>query len=102
MFKILYENGKKTKKLEKSFWVTKRGRFLRLQIGARGITNRGSLGNFKSVQKDCKSGQGLQIRRETFQIGAVIANRGKRDYKSGRDYKSVQNIFIANLMDKNY
>ena len=46
-----------------------------LQIGARGITNRGSFRN-------SKSGQGFQIEaNRRFQIGAEITNRGKRDYK---------------------
>ena len=49
---------------------------LEFKIGARGITNRGSFRDFKSRQKDYKSGEG-------FQIGAEITNRGKRDFKSG-------------------
>ena len=39
--------------------ITNRGRFQGLQIGARGITSRGSLRDFKSGQKDYKSGQGF-------------------------------------------
>ena len=62
-------------------WITNRGRVYELQIGARGITNRGSLRDFKSGQKDLKSGQGFQIRGKRFQIGAEITNRGKKDYK---------------------
>ena len=53
----------KRKKWEKIFWVI-RG----LQTEARGITNRDSFRDFKSGQKDYKSGQG-------FQIGPEIANR---------------------------
>ena len=48
--------------------ITNRGRFKGLQIGTRGITNRGSLKDFKSGQKDYKSGQ------ERLQIGAGIKN----------------------------
>ena len=55
------------------------------------ITSRGSLRDFKSVQKDYKSGQGIQIGASRFQIGAEITNRGKRDFNLGRDYKSGQN-----------
>ena len=61
--------------------ITKRGNKW-TAIGARGITNRGSLRDFKSAQKDYKrdfrSGQRLQIGERE------ITNRG-------RDYKSVQN-----------
>ena len=59
MFKFQYEGGKK-RKSEKKFWVTKRG-ITGLQIGARGITNRDSFRDFKSGQKDDKSGQRLPI-----------------------------------------
>ena len=48
-----------------------------LQIGARGITNRGNFRDFKLEQKDYKSGHG-------FQIGAEITSRGKRDFKLGQ------------------
>ena len=41
--------------------ITKRGSFYELQIGERGITNRGKLKDFKSGQKDFKSGKRLQI-----------------------------------------
>ena len=52
-----------------------------LQIGARGITNRGSFRNFKS-------GQGFQIEEnQRFQIRAEITNRGKRDYKLEQRFK---------------
>ena len=57
--------------------ITNWGRFQGQQIGARGITNRGSLKDLKSVQKDYKFGQG-------FQIWAEITNRDKRDYKPGQ------------------
>ena len=56
----------------------------RLQIGARGITNRGNLRDFKSGQTDYKSGQGFQIGAKRFQIETEISNWGKRDYKSGQ------------------
>ena len=36
--------------------IKHRGKFLKLQIGTRGITNMGSLTDFKSGQKDYKSG----------------------------------------------
>ena len=49
-----------------------------LQIGAKGITNRSSLRDFKSGQKDCKSGA------KRFQIRAKITNWGKRGFKSGQ------------------
>ena len=52
----------------------------------KGIINRGSLRDFKSGQKDYKSGQGVQIGEKRFQIRAEITNRGKRDFES------VQNI----------
>ena len=53
-----------------------------LQIGARGITNRGNFKDFNSGQKDYKSRQGFQIGLKRFQIGAEITNRGNRDFKS--------------------
>ena len=56
--------------------ITNRGRFQGLQIGARGITNRGSLRDFKSGQKNYKSGQRLQIEARE------IINRGW-DFKLG-------------------
>ena len=52
---------KKTKKSKKSSG---------LQIGARGITNRGSFRDFKSWQKDYKWGQGFQFRAQRLEIGA--------------------------------
>ena len=63
------------------------GRFQELQIEARGITNRGSLRDFKSGQKDYKLGQGFQIGAKKFQIGAEITNRDKRDYKSRQGFE---------------
>ena len=39
--------------------ITNLGRFFGLQIRARGITSRESLKDFKSGQKDYKSGQGF-------------------------------------------
>ena len=68
-------------------WIANRGRAYELQIGARGITNRGSLRDFKSGQKDLKSGQGFQIRGKRFQIGAEITNWGKKDYKPGQRFQ---------------
>ena len=54
------------------------GRFQGLQIGAREITNDGSLMDLKSRQKDYKLGQGFQIETKRFQIGArKITNRGR-------------------------
>ena len=54
------------------------GRFQGLQIGAREITNEGSLMDLKSRQKDYKLGQGFQIETKRFQIGArKITNRGR-------------------------
>ena len=81
----------KTKKWENIFGVTKRSnngitnwrRFYGLQIGASGITNRSNFRDFKSGQKDCKSRQGFQIAVKRFQIGAIITNRDKRDFKLG-------------------
>ena len=58
-----------------------------MQIEARGITNRGSLRDFKLRQKDYKSGQGFQIGAKRFQIGADITNWGKRDYKPGNGFQ---------------
>ena len=79
---ILVPKWEKTKKQEMIFWVIKRGskgntdwgRFQGLQIGARGITNRGSFRDFKLWQKDYKLGkkdfksvQGLQVGEKTLQ-----------------------------------
>ena len=60
MFKFQYEGGKKRKSEKKNSGL-KNGAITGLQIGARGITNRNSLRDFKSGQKDDKSGQRLQI-----------------------------------------
>ena len=51
--------------------------------GNKGIANRGSLKDFKSVQKDWKLEQVFQIGAKRFQIGTEITNRGSRDYKPG-------------------
>ena len=64
--------------------ITNRRKLYGLQIGARAITNRGSLRGFKSVQKDYKFGQGFQIEAKRFEIGADITNQSKRDYKPGQ------------------
>ena len=44
--------------------ITNRGTFLGLQIGARGIINRGRLRDYKLEQRNYKPGQGLQIGAE--------------------------------------
>ena len=67
----------KTKKFEK-FSELQNGAIRGLQIGAKGITNRSSLRDFKPGQKDYKSGA------KRFQIGAKITNWGKRGFKSGQ------------------
>ena len=68
--------------------ITNQGRFYGLQIGARGITNRG----FKQGQKDYKLGQGFQIGAKRFQIGADITNPGNRHYKSGQGFQIGEGI----------
>ena len=58
--------------------ITKRGnkgitdlrRFYGLQIGERGITNKGSLRDFKSGKKVYKLGKGSHIGAKRFQIEA--------------------------------
>ena len=67
--------------------VNNRGRFQGLQIGTSWITNRGSFRDFKSGQKDYKSGQGFEIRAKRFQIGAEITIRSKKNYKLGQGFK---------------
>ena len=67
--------------------ITNRSRFYRLQIWARGISNTGSLRDFKSGQKGYKTEQGFQIAARRFQIGAEITYRGKRDYKLGQGFQ---------------
>ena len=42
--------------------------------------------DFKSGQKDYKSGQGFQIRAKKSQIGVEVTNQS-------RDFKSVQNKY---------
>ena len=59
--------------------ITKRDKISGLQIGAWGITNRGN-NEFKSRQRDIKSGQRLQIGAREILI-------------RGRDYKSVRNRY---------
>ena len=66
--------------------MTNPGRFQGLQIGARGIKNKGSLRYFKSGLKDYKSRQGFQIGAKRFHIWAEITNQGKRDYKPGHEF----------------
>ena len=76
---------------------------------AKNIKNRVSVWDYKSGQKDYKSGQGLKIEAKRLLIGAdlgitnwtkvglqiggafEITNWGKRITNWGRDYKSVQN-----------
>ena len=57
--------------------ITSRGRFQGLQIGARGITNRGSLRDFKSGQINFKL-------RQRLQIGAREITNRDRNLKSGQ------------------
>ena len=70
--------------------ITNWGRFQGLQIGGRGITNRGSLRDFKLRQKYYNSGQGLQTGAKRLEIEAEITYWGKRDYRLGQGYTSVQ------------
>ena len=53
----------------------------------KGITNRGSLRDFKSEQTYYKLGQKFQIRTKRFQIETEIVNWCKRDYKPGRGFQ---------------
>ena len=72
---IWLSKWEKTKKWEKNFWVTKRGskgitnRVYKLGLQVLVITYWYSFRDFKSVQRDFKSGQ------DGFQIGARITNR---------------------------
>ena len=95
---ITVTKWEKTKNLEKIFWVAKRGNkgiknlgtFYGLQIGVRGITNRGSFSlgisnrgkKIANRTKDFKSVQRLQIR------ATRISNQG-------RDYNSVQKTLLG-------
>ena len=75
--------------------TTNRGRFKGLQIGARGIANRGSLRYFKS-------GQGFQIEAKRFQIGLEITNRGNGDYKSGQGLQiGAEQVFLRYIKEIN-
>ena len=84
--------------------ITNRGRSQGLQIVARGITNRGSFWDFKSKQKEYKSGPRNFESGQRLQIGARgILNQG-RGYNLGQDFKSVQNtrtevsaVFMINV-----
>ena len=72
-----YSCSNSSTKMGKTKKWGKNGAIRGLQVGARGITNRGSFRDFKLGQKDYKSGrQGFQIREE-------ITKRDKRDFKSG-------------------
>ena len=68
--------------------ITNQGRFQGLQVGARGITYRSSLRDFKLGQKYYNSRQGLEVK--SLEIEAEITYRGKRDYRLGQDYTLVQ------------
>ena len=50
--------------------ITNWGTFQGLQVGATGITNMGTLRDFRSRQKDYKSGQRFLIETKKLQIGA--------------------------------
>ena len=63
-----------------------------MQIGARGITNRGSLRDFESGQKYYKQEQGFQTGAKRFQIEAQITNRDKRDYKPRQGFQIAAGI----------
>ena len=99
MFIFQYQNGKKPKSGKKFSGLqngairglqTETG-FRDLQIGARGIINRGRFRDFKSEQKDYKSGERNFKSGQRLQIGVIgISNRG-------RDYKSVQNTWNREL-----
>ena len=73
MFKFQYQNGKK-RRSGKKFLGYENGAIMGLQIGARGITNRDSLRDFKLWQKDYKSGQKDFKFGPRLQIGAEITN----------------------------
>ena len=54
--------------------ITDPNRFQKLKIGARGITNRDSLREFKSGQKDYESQQGYKTGQKRLQIGVKQSN----------------------------
>ena len=65
----------KKRKSGKKYFGLQNGAISGLQIGARGITNRGSFGDFisgqtdyNSGQKEINSGQGLQIGAEQSRV----------------------------------
>ena len=91
---ILVPKWKKTEKLKKISGLQNEA-IRGLQIGARGITNRGSFRDFKSGQKDYRSGQGFQIRPE-------ITNRGKRYFQSeqGLQIGAEQFLFLLYFNDE--
>ena len=70
--------------------ITNLSRFYGLQIRARGITNRGSLRDFKSEQKDYKSGRSFKLGQrdlksgQRLQIGAREITNRSRDFNSGQ------------------
>ena len=76
-------------------WITNRGKFLGLQTGARGVTNRGSLGDFKLGQQDYKSGQGCQIEARNFKSGQRLQIGASKSKNRGRDFKSGQRLQIG-------
>ena len=71
MFKFQYQNGKK-RRSGKKFLGYENGAIRGSQIGARGITNRGSLRDFKSGQKDFKFWPRLQIGAEITNLCRAI------------------------------
>ena len=82
--------------------ITNWGRFYGLQIEARGITNRGSLRDFKLGQKDYKSGQGFQIGTKRFQIGAEFTNRGRKILESCQFHDRIIDGFKCFYIARNY
>ena len=88
MFKFLYQNGKKRKKVgKKIFWFKKRGnrgRSQGLQIWTRRITNWSSLRDFKSGEKDYKSGQRDLKSGQKLKIGESEISIRDRDFKLGQ------------------
>ena len=82
--------------------ITDPGRFQGIQIRRRGITNRGSLRDFKLGQNDYKSGQEFQIRAKISQIKADITNRGKIDYKLGQEFQIGAGITNRCRTDSDY
>ena len=72
--------------------ITNLSRFYGLQIRARGITNRGSLRDFKSEQKDYKSGRSFKLGQRDLKSGQRLQIGAREITNRGRDCKLVQNI----------